>query len=221
MKNVIKLNAILLLALSLFVACKGDKAQKAGAAEEVAETTGQTLSVDTSASIINWTGTKPTGSHTGTVNISEGTLSVKDGNITGGNFTIDMTSISNTDLEGDQKANLEAHLKGSAEGKEDDFFNVAKYPTASFAITKVTKVANSDEGNILVYGNLTMKDVTKNVAFSAKTGMADGTLRVKTNPFKINRTDWGIKFMSNSFFDDLKDNFINDDIELSISITAK
>lgn len=209
------------MAVSLFVACKGDKAQTANSAEKVAEATGQTLTVNTDLSTINWTGSKPTGSHTGTIKLSEGTVSVENDKITGGSFTIDMNSINCTDLDGDQKANLEAHLKGSAEGKEDDFFNVAKYPTASFAVTKVTNVANSEEGNVLVYGNLTLKDVTKNVSFTAKSAMSNGMLRLKSNKFKINRTDWGIKFMSNSFFDDLKDNFINDEIELMISVIAK
>ena len=220
MKQVIKFNLLIALALSLFVACKGDKAQKAGESEEVAETTGAEMSVD-STSMVTWTGTKPTGSHTGTINVSEGTVSVENGVVTGGNFTIDMNSINCTDLDGDMKASLEAHLKGTEEGKEDDFFNVAAHPTANFAITKVTQVANSDDSNMLVYGNLTMKGVSKNVSFPATATMADSTLTVSSKPFKINRTDWGIQFMSNSVFDNLKDQFINDDIELAISLTAK
>ena len=221
MKNVIKLNLLVLLVLGLMAACKGDKAQKANESAEVAEQTGQTLTVDTGASVINWTGSKPTGSHTGTINLSEGSVSIEDGKVTGGEFTMDMNSITVTDMDGDMKADLEAHLKGTEEGKEDHFFNVAKFPTASFAVTKVTQVANSEDSNALVYGNLTLKGISKNVSFPAMTSMAEGALTVTSKPFKINRTDWGIQFMSNSVFDDLKDQFINDDIELSVSVVAK
>jgi polyisoprenoid-binding protein YceI len=221
MKNVLKLNFLIIVALSLFISCKGDKAQKASETEAVAEKTGQTLSVDTAASTVNWTGSKPAGSHTGTISLTEGSVSVDNGQVTGGEFTMDMNSINCTDLDGDMKASLEGHLKGTEAGKEDDFFNVAAHPTASFAITKVTQVANSEDSNILVYGNLTLKGISKNVSFPAMATMNDGVLNVNSKTFKINRTDWGIKFMSNSFFDNLKDKFINDEIELSVTLVAK
>lgn len=226
MKNVLKLNFLLAVSLSLFIACKGDKtqttpAEKTTEVSEPAQKTGDALSIDKDMSTLNWKGTKPTGSHTGTIKLSEGSLNVEDGKITGGEFTIDMNTISCNDLDGDMKASLEAHLKGTEAGKEDDFFNVAKYPTAEFSITKVTEVANSPQANLAVYGNLTMKGVTKEISFPAMIRMVEGAAYVRSSPFKLNRTDWGIKFMSNSFFDNLKDKFIDDDIEVAISLVAK
>jgi polyisoprenoid-binding protein YceI len=216
---------VILFTVLTFMACKNDKAVDAvvGEAQEAATSiTGTSYNVDTAVSKVIWTGSKPTGSHTGTVDVSSGSLTVKDGNITAGNFVLDMTTISSTDLEGDMKAGLEAHLKGQRKPEEvDDFFNIVKFPTATFEITKVTQLVNDPEATHLVYGNLTIKETTKEIGIKANVGIQDGTIMVKTPEFSINRTEWGIKFMSKNFFDDLKDNFINDDIQMSINLTAK
>ena len=75
-------------------------------------TTAQTgKKVDASKSTINWVGKKVTGSHEGTITLKEGTLIFKGKKLVGGNFTVDMTTINTTDLEGKGKANLDGHLK--------------------------------------------------------------------------------------------------------------
>ena len=211
------------LMLTLSIACKktaGDQAQVSEEAE-VSEAKGTSYTVDVANSQVLWQGSKPTGTHNGSVSLSEGSVTVDNGQITGGSFVMDMNSITNFDLEGGMKDNLEAHLKGTTEGKEDDFFNVNLYPTAKFEITKVSSLANDPDASHLVYGNLTMRDVTKEVGFRANISMGDNVITVATPQFTINRADWGIKFMSKSFFDDLKDKFIDDNIGLSIKLQAK
>ncbi len=222
MKNLLKFT-FLMFALSMFVACgsKGKDAKVSDTAGTVAKAEGKQYAVNAAVSKIMWTGAKPTGSHTGTIDIIAGEVSATDGMVTGGTFTIDMTSINVTDLEGDQKAYLEGHLKGSDDKNKNDFFNVADYPTAKFEITKVTKKEGDPTGNALVYGNLTIKDQTKEVGFTAMTDVKDGMVRVTTPEFKINRTDWGIKYGSPSFFEGLKDKAIDDDIVLKVSLVAK
>jgi polyisoprenoid-binding protein YceI len=214
----------LLMVVAVFASCKGDKTDKAqvGEATEVNEnkSAGDIINVNPDVVQIVWTGSKPLKSHTGTLKISEGTIETKDDAIVGGTFIIDMNSLTNTDLEGDMKENLEAHLKGTASGKEDDFFNVAKYPTAKFEFTKMTKLANDPNANALVYGNLTIRDITKEIGFKATVNVAEQGARMHAPEFSINRTDWGIKFMSKNFFDDLKDNFVDDEIKLSITFSA-
>ena len=216
---------LFLSVILMMTACKSEKAENAvvGEAKEAAkDMMGKSFSVDNATSKVTWTGNKPAGSHTGTIDVSTGTLTVKDGNITAGDFTLDMNTISSTDLEGDMKAGLEAHLKGQRKPEEvDDFFNVGKYPTAKFAITKVTKLVNDPDATHLVYGNLTIKEVTKELGIKAKLDISDAGVNVSTPEFSINRTEWGIQFMSKNFFDNLKDNFINDDIQLSIALNAK
>ena len=60
---------------------------------------------------------------------------------------IDMNSITVLDLEGDYKANLEAHLKGTVDEKADDFFNVNQFPTANFEVTKIGELTNNPDAN--------------------------------------------------------------------------
>ena len=218
-----KIQFILFLAVfALFTSCKSAEGEKADVSDaaEVAEQSGVDYTVDVTSSVINWEGSKPTATHTGTINLVDGSIAVANGTITGGSFTIDMNSINVTDLEGNQKAYLEGHLKGSSEDNVDDFFNVNKYPTASFDITKVTALTNDAEATHLVYGNLTMKETVKEVGFKAKVEMNDGTISVSTPAFTIDRTQWGIKYGSPSFFENLKDKAISNDIGLRVNLSA-
>ena len=222
MKNKLFLGALVLL-IGSFVSCKSDKGAKAevGAKKEVAAAEGTNYTVDVATSKVLWEGSKPAGSHNGSLDVTEGSVSVNDGTITGGSFTLDMNTINVLDLVGDEKAYLESHLKGSSDDNADDFFNVNKYPTAKFEITKVTSLSNDPEGTHLVYGNLTLKDITKQVGFKAKVDMADGSISVSTPKFTIDRTEWGIKYGSGKFFDNLKDKVISDDMSLQITLVAK
>lgn len=150
-------------------------------------------------STIAWVGKKVTGEHTGTISFKEGDVEVKDGKLVGGKFVVDMNTINVTDLEGKMKGKLEGHLKS------DDFFGVAKHPNATFVITSV-------QGNV-VKGDLTIKGHTEKESF---------TLTTKNNTISgnvvVDRTKFGIRYGSNSFFDNLKDKAINDEFELTINI---
>lgn len=222
MKNILNLSLFLLF-LSSFVACKNDKAAKTetSAKVEASAKTGKTYIVDQTLSKVLWEGTKPAGAHNGTVDVSSGSISVANGTITGGAFAINMNTITVLDLEGDKKAYLEGHLKGLDEKSADDFFNVNKYPMAKFEITKVTKLENDPAGSHLVYGNLTIRDVTKQIGIKANVSISDNTVSVKAPTFKIDRTEWGIKYHSGKFFDNLKDKVINDDLNMGINLVAR
>lgn len=201
------------------VSCKGDKTNETEATEakEVATVVDDAMkfTVNTAGSTINWIGSKPTEDHTGTINIESGVVNVAGDEVTG-SFIIDMNSITVTDLEGDQKATLEGHLKGQAEGKEDHFFNVAKYPKAAFEVTGVTE----KEGKKIMQGNLTIRDQKKNIEFPVTYGINGADMTLTSEPFTINRTDWGVNYGSKSIFDNLGDKFINDDIQLTINLKA-
>lgn len=209
--------------LSVMVSCKNDSGAKATttAAAAAADATGKTYTVDTAASMIMWEGSKIAGTHAGTMNIKDGSISVEKGAVTGGKFTIDMNSINVTDLEGEKKAYLESHLKGSSDDNADDFFNVAKYPTATFEITKLTALDNDADASHLVYGNLTLKEQTKQIGFRSKIEVTAAGISVSTPKFTIDRTQWGIKYGSDKFFDNLKDKAINDNMSIQIKLMAK
>lgn len=215
------LNAFVVASLGLaVVGCKDNKneanvedAKEAATAEAEA----MEFKVDTAASTIDWQGDKPTGSHTGTIQVTSGSFMANDSTIQSGTFVIDMKSIEVTDLEGEEKANLEAHLMGTVEGKEGDFFNVNKYPEAKFEVTGITE----KDGQSMLQGNLTMKEETKNISFPVSISKDGDTYSITSEEFTIDRTDWNVNYGSKSVFDGLGDKFINDDIQLKIDLKAK
>lgn len=222
MKKIV-LNLVLVAGISLgSISCKNDKENKVepGEAQEAAVATGEAMSyeIDTAASTINWMGKKPTGKHVGTINVQNGTLMATDEEITSGSVVIDMNSIKVMDkgMDEDDKKSLENHLKGTVEGKETDFFNVEKYPTATFEITGVTE----ENGKKMLQGNLTIKEETKNIQFPITTNISEEKISLESEAFVIDRTDWGVNFGSKSVFDNLGDKFISDDMELTINVTA-
>ena len=156
------------------------------------------VKVETSS--VTWKGYKVTGSHMGSIALKAGSLEFKDGKLVGGEFTIDMTTVENTDMEGEYKAKLEGHLKS------DDFFGVSTYPTAKLVFNKVKSTGkNSYE----VTGDLTIKDKTNPVTFDISIYGNKATANVK-----IDRTKFDVRYGSTSFFDDLQDKAIYDEFDL-------
>lgn len=218
-KNVINSMLVLALVASAF-SCKSDKKTETSEAKDTTETTemADTYNVDVEQSKINWVGSKPAGEHNGIVSLSEGQLMVFDEQVTSGEVVIDMTTIEVQDLEGQDKKDLENHLMGYSNGKEDHFFNVTKYPEARFEITGVETVENQT----MLSGNLTLKDTTKNITFPVEVSMneADDSLMLTSDEIILDRTEWGIKFMSKSAIENLGDNFISDQIKISFDLKA-
>lgn len=161
-------------------------------------------SKDIKKSRVIWKGYKVTGSHEGTVNLKSGNLVFKDDVLSGGGFVLDISSLTSTDLEGDYKNKLEGHLKS------DDFFGVAKYPTASLKINNAKKVGKNA---YIVGGTLTIKGVTKNITFPAAVYGNKASASIK-----IDRTEYGVKYGSTSFFEDLKDKAIYDEFDLTVDL---
>ena len=166
--------------------------------------TAQTKKVDASKSTITWIGKKVTGQHNGTVALKEGTLIFKGKKLTGGNFTVDMTSLTSTDLTGEYLGKLNGHLKS------EDFFGTEKFPTSKLVFKKIAAKA---DGVYTVTADLTIKDVTAPVTFDIT---VKGNTAIST--LKIDRTKYGIKYGSGSFFDNLGDKTINDEFELTVNL---
>lgn len=179
------------------------------------------LAINLDDSKVNWTGKKPTGEHHGFVKLSGGELVVENNEIVSGSFILDMNSITNTDLtEESNKAKLIGHLKSP------DFFDADKYPTARFVITRVTKLpsAGAKAGEIKathkIEGDLTMKDITRNISFDASVNSLKGKVTATSLPFIINRTEWSVNYQSKSITSGLKDQFIFDEITLTIDLVT-
>ncbi|RFN58586.1 YceI family protein [Marixanthomonas ophiurae] len=159
--------------------------------------------IDISESSIEWKGKKVLGSHTGTINLQDGHLEMEGDQLTGGKFTVDMTSITVTDLKGEDKGKLEGHLKS------DDFFGVENHPTAQLVINNATKDGNT----YTVTGDITIKGKTEPVTFDLIMGES-----AATTSFKIDRTKFGVRYGSGSFFDNLGDNTISNDFTLDVTL---
>jgi polyisoprenoid-binding protein YceI len=172
------------------------------------------IKVDAKASTLEWTGEKLSGKHTGTVKISGGELKNDHGNLTG-SFEIDMTTIENKDLTGEWKTKLENHLKSA------DFFDVAKYPKATFEITSATPIKHSQTGSNthLIKGKLTVKGSVSELAFDSKITMEAGKLTAAGTAV-VDRSKHDVRYGSKTFFADIGDKMIYDEFTVKINIVA-
>lgn len=207
--------AIAFIALTV-ISCKNDK-KKAATGEEVkdvkkVENVINSYKANVAESVVAWKGNKPTGSHNGVLKIQNGIFDIENGTLKAGEFTIDMNTITCTDLEAGQgKEKLEGHLKAS------DFFDVEKFPTAKFVIASSEK----KDGKLHVTGNLTLKDVIKSITIPVTVSENGDSATLKSETFSVDRTEFGVTYSSKKFDAALKDKFINDLMEISFDIKAK
>ncbi|WP_178983766.1 YceI family protein [Winogradskyella helgolandensis] len=166
-------------------------------------TTLKDKTVNIEESSVIWNGYKVGGEHTGTIALKSGTLAFDGANLTGGNFTIDMTTINTTDLKGEYKGKLDGHLKS------DDFFGVEEFPTATLKITSVT----GKDGNFNVKADITIKGKTEAISFPML--IKDNTA---TANLKIDRTKHNITYKSPSLLETLKDKAIYDEFDLNVTL---
>ncbi|WP_292009741.1 YceI family protein [Chryseobacterium sp.] len=221
-----KISVIALASIGFLLASCGDKktstTAEAGQEQQVAEKKGDAFAVDTATSVVNWKAFHKGGfaPRWGTLSIQSGELSLADGQLTSGEFIIDMNSIKVDPASVTEKdknyADLEGHLKS------EDFFDVAKNPTSDFKITQVSDLAAAPAdaiagANKTVSGNLTLKGKTLNVSFPAKVTVTDNTAAVEAK-FTVNRADWGIQFGTSEA--DPAEWMISKDIEIGIDVKA-
>ena len=164
----------------------------------------QTKKIDAATSTIEWLAKKVTGQHNGTVNFKDGAIVFKGKKLTGGSFTVDMPSLTATDLQGEWQGKLNGHLKS------EDFFGTEKFPTATLVFKKIaTKSANL----YTVTADLTIKGITQPVTFDLTVNGNSAT-----TAFKVDRTKYDIKYNSKSFFESIGDKAIYDEFELTVAL---
>lgn len=184
-----------------------------------------TYVLDTKTSEVVWTGKKKIIKEW----IDKGTIAVKSGDVTikeslgdwqgtSGKIVFDMTTITSNkagtkDTGGSTK--LDTHLKSP------DFFDIVKFPESSFVLTGVTKKDNGFD----LSGDLTIKGVTKPITLASikEIHFVEGTNQYieARGSVSFNRTDFGVRYGSDSFFDNLGDNIIEDEVTLELLLVAK
>jgi polyisoprenoid-binding protein YceI len=168
-------------------------------------------------STLGWEGKAVTHGHNGTMNFSSGELLVKGSSIVGGTVTVDMKTMKATDIK-----DAESQGKFVGHMSSDDFFGVEKFPTSTFKIASVTPIkgAAKDADNVTIAGDLTIKGVTQRISFPAKAGVKDG-VAAATGKVTIDRTKFGLKYGSKSFFESIGDKAIYDTFDLTFNVIAK
>ena len=156
--------------------------------------------IKTEQSKVQWKGYKVTGSHEGIISLQSGSLIFNEDKLVGGEFVMNMTSITVTDLEGEYKGKLEGHLKS------DDFFGIENHPTATLVFKDVTP---SGKNSYAVNADLTIKGITNPTSFTISIYGNKATASLK-----IDRTKYNVKYGSANFFDGLKDKAIYDEFDL-------
>jgi len=198
----------ILSGVMFFTACSDPAADKTkavtGEAAQVASpqnAQGQKYQITPENSKVDFVGSKVSGSENGSFEKVSGQIdyagSPENSRV---NINIDMNSV-RTASEG-----LAKHLKTA------DFFDVEKYPQATFVSTAIK--AGGDKGAThTVTGNLTMHGVTKAITFPATIAVTPDTATVDSS-FSINRKDFGINYAGAA------DNLIRDDVVLTLHIRA-
>lgn len=195
---------------------KTETATKTETTTETATTTEGTHAVDVAKTVLKWEGGKKLvpSKHNGTIKVSEGHLTVENGNITAGSFTVDMTSIDNEDLKGTEKiGDLIGHLKSP------DFFDVEKFPIATFVVTNAEVVSGNAAATHNISGDLTIKGKTNAVTFPALVIVNGNEINTKAK-FSIDRSLWDVQYGSESFFKGLGDKVIKNEIDFDLDLTA-
>ena len=193
--------------LTVLASCNTNPNQASTQQAQGIATADNIYNIETAQSQITWTGREvSTSYHYGTLDFVSGNFEISNGEIVNGEFIVDMTSINNQDMEGDSKARLEGHLKS------DDFFSVESYPTAAISINSSELIS---DGKWNVSADLSIKGFTHPVNFemiSSEDGWSANLV--------FDRSKYDVRFRSGSFFENLGDKLIYDDIELSINLTT-
>ena len=169
-------------------------------------TLAQSITADTSQSNIRWYGEELTGkTHFGDLSFKAAQIELQDGVITGGIFIVDMMSLSVEDLSGPGKTKLEGHLRS------DDFFSVERNPEAKLKINQKAKLESNEQK---LHGELEIKGIQHPIDFTMTLGDNNSALAQLT----FDRSKYNIRFRSGSFFENLGDKLIIDDIRMEVSL---
>jgi polyisoprenoid-binding protein YceI len=201
-KTFLKITAI---AFTIFTVAACNSAETSE--DEMAEMEGVTadITADSTASEVIWKGDMlGLYAHEGTINMQSGNLSIENGMVKSGAFTIDLASIKPTDdgySEEKTADDLVGHLSS------DDFFNVAEYPTATFEVTG--SEGSEAMGNLTVRGK-TNPETVKNVMVMEENGNV-----VVTGELTFDRTKYDVNFKM-----PVEDKVLSNDITLKIKVVG-
>ena len=172
--------------------------------------------LDREKSLVTWIGRNLAGRHVGNLAISNGELTIEQGQLTGGRIAIDMTSINNYDLQQPEyRSMLVAHLLS------EDFFEVSRYPSAEALLKGWRPIPEATPGraNYRIDADLTIKGITHPVQFDAVIAPQDDCIQAQAT-LDIDRTAWNISYGSGKLFEKLGMHLVNDMVTLEFFLVA-
>jgi polyisoprenoid-binding protein YceI len=174
--------------------------------------------IDAEKSVVEWTGRNINNRHYGRIAISGGEVVLAAGLPVSGRFVLDMASISNLDLQDEGwRGMLHRHLKS------EDFFDVERYPTATFELSGAAAIVGATPGtpNVEIAGKLTVKGTTRPLCFPAMVAaQADGTLKAQA-AIDLDRTLWDVCYGSGRLYERLGMHLVNDLISIELFIVTQ
>jgi polyisoprenoid-binding protein YceI len=197
--------------LAILVGCSKESTSKKTAKNNITLESGN-YNVKPLTSTVDWVGKElSTKTHTGTLEILEGDIRIEPSGKIEGYVKIDMQTIVVTDLKGGSKQKLEGHLKSK------DFFGVQDHPTAVITFTGNTKDVI---GNTLkVVGDLEIKNISHPITFDTEIQADSNNITVAAS-MSFDRSKYDVRYRSGTFFKDLGDKLILNDIDVNTKIVA-
>jgi len=202
-----------------FTACKdnGKKVDTKDAQEvEIVKEAGTvTYSTIKEGSELKWRASHlgGTGARFGKTKLKLGKVLLNDNKVTNAKFIIDLSSLTVDNFDdAEQKGQLEGHLKSA------DFFNIEKFPTAKFELTKVEE--KTGDHNSIITGNLTILETTKSIAFNANIIVTDNSVAISSEDFSVNRQDWGLSYHTEGDAGVPKDYLIANTVGFTFDVTV-
>jgi len=165
-----------------------------------------------SQSQVKWIGRKIGSYHEGSIELARGSLDILNNTITDGAFALEMSTIKDHDLKDKKdRAKLEKHLKSK------DFFYVKNYPISLFNLYSITEKSDDKGNNYWIEGSLTIKGIRHAITFPAKIDFK-GEEIVAQAKMTFDRSKYNVRFSSGSFFENLGDKLIYDNIEMEVNL---
>lgn len=198
-----------LLCAALSFACANPAANKtkatvgnAAAEPETAKpANAESLPITPENSKIDFVAAKVTRSHNGSFKRFSGSIDLVNNSAEQSRVTIDIEANS---VETDTP-DLTRHLQ------TPDFFDVAKFPKATFTSTKIEPATSGGTHNIT--GNFELHGIKKAVTFPATIQIAADKVTVNAE-FAIDRKDWGLVYPGKA------DDLIRDGVVIKLNVNA-
>lgn len=174
--------------------------------------------LDPAVSRLEWIGRNLNNRHMGTLRLEGGEVLYGQGEFVGGRVTLAMDTITDLDLQDEEyRSMLIRHLTS------DDFFDVARHPTASYTITGSEALPEAAPGspNYLIKGGLELNGIARSLSLPTEiVPMGKGQLKAHA-AIDIDRTLWGVIYGSGRFFEKLGMHLVSDMISIEFFLVAE